>query len=254
MAWLLALLSLLMPSMSPQVVIGSAPGGGSASLTAIGNNSGSFATTIVATTSSSAPIGGRIIASITIESANVDCTNGTNGVSGVTDSAGNTYVLDVNNVVSMVDRQCFYSAYVGTQLNSGGTVTDTCAMSGSCTHDLHVYYDSLSLSSGALDGTGGQFGTVVSATPITVTNSGSISTSDICLASAWANTGSSNPFGSNTWTSSFTTINNNTQLASGSIYISWGWVQIATGTPTTGIAWISGSGNGAGGILACYKE
>jgi len=83
--------------------------------TAIGSNTGT-GTTVVITTTATAVVGTRII---------VEC-GGSSTVSGVADSAGNTYALDRQHSNGGANVT-IASAPVTTQLTSGGTITVTYA-------------------------------------------------------------------------------------------------------------------------------
>lgn len=264
MRTLLFSIAALILSITPQGIGGKAGIGGksgfggganvSQSLTACGSNYGNGVSTVVVTTTCTAVVGGRLLAAIELVGGTNDCADASDGISGVSNSG--TALTWVRDVINSTYQQCLYSAYVGTQLNSGGTITATCATSSACNTDVHVFYDSLSLSSSALDGTGGTTQIAgTGASPITVTNSGAVTATDICLAFGWSSTGSANPFTAD-WTNSFIQLlgSHNIQFGTGNLYMTYGWIQASTGTPSSAAAWAGGGGNYAGGLIACYKE
>lgn len=220
------------------------------SVTSCGQAYNNFASSVAVTTTCTAPIGGRLVVFLNL-GVNEDCTSGSVGISGVADSAGNTYARDVTIIAGL--SQCVYSTQIGTQLNSGGTVTATCATGGSCEINNRLYYITPSIHGVDSPVTNTEMNGCGGGTSITVTGSTGVAATDIVFVSGITNNGSANPFTGN-WNNSFTTLIMNDPLGASAVTTAYGWNTVLTGTPTSTIAASVGGGNCTVGTIVAYKE
>jgi hypothetical protein len=104
----------------------------------------SGATTFVLTTTATAVVGERIVVEVGWFEAG-------SSITGVVDSAGNTYAIDLQNYTDVGVAIC--SAHVTSQLTSGGTITVTFSTSAVDWRNLHAFTLSGIASSAAVDTT-----------------------------------------------------------------------------------------------------